>query len=168
MSNTVTVTTEIGIDVAHRVFGHEGKCGSIHGHRYTFEIHAREKNGLDKLGRVIDFSILKERCEEWLLTRWDHGLVLWENDPLTKWFSKSLVELGCEFNGIQASATIRSPFADQKFFATSLNPTAENLGIIFLSICRDFLFADNSDIEIVEVRVWETPKHSAIVSHLYA
>src|SRR5262249_14498003 len=54
----VTCTRLLQFDAGHRVYQHEGKCANLHGHRYTAEITAQAE-ALDKIGRVIDFSVLK-------------------------------------------------------------------------------------------------------------
>jgi 6-pyruvoyltetrahydropterin/6-carboxytetrahydropterin synthase len=62
----ITVSRYHDISAGHRVCGHESKCSHLHGHNYriTFECTADE---LDHLGRVIDFSLIKEKLCQWLL-----------------------------------------------------------------------------------------------------
>ena len=40
--------------------GHESKCAHLHGHNYKFEFHCTA-GSLDNVGRVIDFSDIKEK-----------------------------------------------------------------------------------------------------------
>ena len=67
-----TCTRKIEFDSAHRVMKHESKCRHLHGHRYVAEITAAA-DGLDDLGRVIDFSVLKSVVGGWVDDAWDHG-----------------------------------------------------------------------------------------------
>lgn len=64
----------------HRVYGHESKCAHLHGHNYrvTFVCEA----ALDSVGRVIDFSAIKERLCDWLEEHWDHKFLVWDCDPV--------------------------------------------------------------------------------------
>jgi len=69
------------ISCGHRVYGHESKCAHLHGHNYRFffTIVAPE---LDTVGRVLDFSVIKERLCVWLEAIYDHKFLVWENDPI--------------------------------------------------------------------------------------
>lgn len=64
----------------HRVYGHENKCAHVHGHngRVHFTVTATE---LDKVGRVLDFSAIKERLSDWVEREWDHKFLVWKEDP---------------------------------------------------------------------------------------
>lgn len=66
----------------HRLPGHEGKCRSIHGHNYVAHIYAEGK--LDAVGRVVDFSVLKERVGGWIEDHWDHGFVRASQDEVMR------------------------------------------------------------------------------------
>lgn len=88
----------------HRVHGHESKCAHLHGHNYR--IHFTIEGDLDSIGRVMDFSVIKERLCEWLEENWDHKFLVWVNDPLASY----LVE-------IDNKGVVKTPF----------NPTAENM-----------------------------------------
>ena len=45
----------------HRVMNHESKCATLHGHNGVIWVHAVPTQGLDQLGRVVDFSVLAAR-----------------------------------------------------------------------------------------------------------
>ena len=92
------------ISVGHRVHQHESKCAHLHGHNYRvhFTVEAPE---LDAVGRVLDFSVIKEKLCMWLEDEWDHKFLLWVEDP---WFVPILAI---------DPATVAVPF----------NPTAENM-----------------------------------------
>ena len=61
------------IHCGHRVYQHESKCRNLHGHSYVFHLKCSSEN-LDNLGRVIDFSVIKELLCKWLDDNWDHKL----------------------------------------------------------------------------------------------
>lgn len=68
-------------DYAHRLLNHGGHCGNLHGHRAKVIIEVKsmlnEKNdGLDHVGRVIDFSVIKELIGKWIDENWDHNSII--------------------------------------------------------------------------------------------
>lgn len=131
----ISAVRQIGFDAGHRVYGHESKCATFHGHRYTAEIYCRAK-GLDDLGRVIDFGVIKERIGSWIDQQWDHAMIIWAKDPdLTK---------------IQACSGFKP------VFVTDFNPTAENMADFLLRIISPQLLHD-STVEVHKIRLWETP-----------
>lgn len=106
----ITATREHEIACGHRVHGHESKCAHLHGHNYLFRFHCTPAapltpDGLDALGRVVDFSVIKATLCEWLEREWDHRLLLWTQDPLLH----PLRHL------------------DPRVVAVPFNPTAENI-----------------------------------------
>lgn len=76
------ITRRFEIDAGHRIFGHEGKCKNLHGHRYGFEVTFTSSNGLDQLGRLLDFSVVKSLIGDWLEENWDHAFLIAHNDPM--------------------------------------------------------------------------------------
>ena len=134
----ITCTRIIEFDAGHRVVGHEGKCAHLHGHRYKVELTAQAQE-LDGLGRVIDFGVLKERVGEYCDSRFDHGMILWVEDPLLHTIEKIRLESG----------------EHMKFFALPTNPTAENLAKYLLEV-SDVLLA-GTEVQMLRIRVWETP-----------
>jgi 6-pyruvoyltetrahydropterin/6-carboxytetrahydropterin synthase len=119
----------------HRVLGHEGKCAHMHGHNYVIFFHA-EADDLDQIGRVIDFSVLKEKLGGWVEDNWDHGFVFFEKDE----------ELRSLFEGQMAA---------HKHFALPLNPTAENMGDYLLNTVGPEQLK-GLGVRLVKVVVWET------------
>lgn len=63
------------------------------------------------MGRVIDFSVLKERVGGWILANWDHGFVVASHDGDAR----------------RAIAAFMSGGLPQKTFVLDRNPTAENM-----------------------------------------
>lgn len=64
---------------AHRQPAHAGHCRLIHGHNWSFEFEFQTK-ALDRCGFVVDFGDLKD-VRAWLTEKFDHTLVLNEDDP---------------------------------------------------------------------------------------
>ncbi len=93
------------ISCGHRVYGHESKCASLHGHNYRFhfEITANE---LDLIGRVLDFGVIKSTLCIWLEENYDHKFLLWQDDPILE-----------QMKEIDPIGVISVPY----------NPTAENI-----------------------------------------
>lgn len=122
----------------HRVVNHESKCRNLHGHNYVAFIHARSRQ-LDEIGRVIDFSVLKEKVGGWIDEHWDHGLVMWAQDPI------------CD-DVVMAADQLEF---DQKHYLIPTNPTAENMADFLLRrICPEVLAG--SEVEVFRVVLWET------------
>lgn len=119
----------------HRVLGHEGKCAHMHGHNYVVFFHA-QADELDQIGRVIDFSVLKEKLGGWVDDHWDHGFVFFEKDDDVR-------EL---FDG---------KMAGHKHFALPLNPTAENMGDYLLNVVGPKQL-QGTGVQLVKVVIWET------------
>lgn len=136
----ITCTRRIEFDAAHRVMEHEGNCKNLHGHRYVIEA-SFTSDGLDSLGRVIDFGIIKERLGTWVNSNWDHTTILFDKDKV---LGKAI-----------------SDVTRQTVFYLPCNPTAENMATYLLTkICPE-LFAD-SPIKCVSILLYETPNCSAL------
>lgn len=77
----ITASRYHDFSAGHRVANHESKCAHLHGHNYRvhFTIASPE---LDIVGRVMDFSVIKELLCQWLEDEWDHKMLLWEHDQI--------------------------------------------------------------------------------------
>lgn len=128
----ITCTRRLEIDAGHRLLKHEGKCRNYHGHRYVFEVTC-EAPELDEVGRVVDFSVIKEKVGTWLDTHLDHGMVLETGDPL----AEELFKLG------------------MKVYTVSFPPTSENLARFVYGIA--FSEFQGTPVKVVRVRCYETP-----------
>ena len=84
--NMWTASRYHDFSTGHRVYGHENKCAHAHGHNYRVHFHCA--GGLDNVGRVIDFSVIKDKLCNWLEDNWDHKFILWEKDPWTVTFQE--------------------------------------------------------------------------------
>lgn len=125
------------ISCGHRVAGHEGKCRHLHGHNYRIHFVCEAKQ-LDSVGRVIDFSVIKEKLCMWLENNWDHRMLIWQEDPM--------------LNTLQ--------LIDESIVEVPFNPTAENLAIYLIDeIAPEQLL--NTGVVCTECIVEETRKCSA-------
>jgi 6-pyruvoyltetrahydropterin/6-carboxytetrahydropterin synthase len=111
----------------------------MHGHNYRFHFTVVAKE-LDKIGRVIDFSVIKSHLAMWLEENWDHKFLLWENDPL--WL---------KFKGAEENGCIPVKF----------NPTAENMAKYFVETLAPTLLL-GTGATLVKLKIEETRKCSAI------
>lgn len=100
----------------HRVVGHESKCAFLHGHNYRVHFNVRA-DFLDRVGRVIDFSVIKDTLCRWLEDNWDHKLLLWRDDTAAKNLFNGLRHADAE--ELMADSVVWVPF----------NPTAENMAL---------------------------------------
>jgi 6-pyruvoyltetrahydropterin/6-carboxytetrahydropterin synthase len=103
------------------------------------------EGGLDSIGRVIDFSVLKTRFGEWIEKHWDHGFIIAHNDPLSVlWHGDGA--LG----------------AHKHFFAP-FNPTAENMARYLLDSIGPMVLQDLEAV-LIKVVLEETENCSAEVT----
>lgn len=132
----ITANRYHDISCGHRVVGHEGKCRNLHGHNYRIHFYC-EASALDDVGRVVDFSVIKERLCMWLESNWDHRMLVWSEDPLYQ----SLAEI--------------DPSVRQVHF----NPTAENMGEFILRKMAPIQLK-RTGVKLVKVVIEETRKCS--------
>ena len=133
--NKITCTRRIHFCSGHRVFRHEGKCANPHGHNYYAHITA-EADALDSTGRVIDFSVLKERVGSWIDKYWDHTFIVFEKDE----------------EMVRSLEMVCSP---KKPFLAPFNPTAENMADYLLrTICPKVL--QGTGVKVSKVIIYET------------
>lgn len=125
------------ISVGHTVTGHESKCAHLHGHNYRVHFKIAAKKGLDDVGRVLDFGVIKSILCEWLETYWDHKFLVNELDPRAPML-KQLDERGVVLVG--------------------WNPTAENMAEFLLKELGPKILP--AHVELVWVKVEETYKCS--------
>ena len=145
-----TITRRFEWDSGHRVLGHEGKCKHLHGHRYVAEVTVTSPE-LDSLGRVIDFSVIKEIVGGWIDSNWDHNMLLHPADPLVNlWTTDS--------DGVFAA---RAPYimpmvgVAGDLHPAMVNPTAENLARVLYTQANQLL--RSKEVEVQRVRLYETP-----------
>jgi 6-pyruvoyltetrahydropterin/6-carboxytetrahydropterin synthase len=138
----ITCTRRLEWDAMHRIPRHEGKCAAFHGHRYAAEITCLAPD-LDDRGRVIDFSVLKERIGGWIDANWDHTAILMRRDPDPT---------------IQSIAASNAAYGRPVYWMEHA-PSAERIAAELARVAQELL-ADTG-IRIVRIRLWETPNGSA-------
>jgi 6-pyruvoyltetrahydropterin/6-carboxytetrahydropterin synthase len=139
----ISITRRLEFDAGHRVMNHESKCGTLHGHRYVVELTAVAEQ-LDAIGRIIDFSILKQKIGEWIDDKWDHTMILYRADAET------------------VSLVSRCPSYKPPYLC-DFNPTAENMAHYLLWEICPILLKDTA-VRVTKVKIWETPNCSAEAS----
>lgn len=136
-----TLKTEHSFDSAHFLYGYEGKCSNIHGHRWRVivEIMGEEldSEGQER-GMLVDFGTFKKDLKE-EVDDMDHALII-EEDSLKSELLSLLKESGFRI--------IEIPF----------RPTAENMAYYFYSRMK------NRGYNVKEAVVYETPNNCASYS----
>lgn len=125
------------ISVGHRVYGHESKCAHAHGHNYRVHFHCTGE--LDSVGRVIDFSVIKERLCMWLEDNYDHKFLLWREDPWVE-----------TMKGIDPDGLV----------VVDYNPTAENIAEYLVKNIAPIQLK-GTGVRLIKCDVEETRKCSA-------
>lgn len=134
----ITIKRKHHCCTGHRVVGQGGHCENLHGHDYYFEFVCTAPN-LDSIGRIIDFSVMKEKLCSFIDDNWDHATLIWDQDP---WLSP--------LTAINPSGVVAVPF----------NPTAENMAKFLVEVVGPDQLK-STGVELIEVTIHETSKCSA-------
>lgn len=127
----------------HRVMGHENKCARLHGHNYNLWVYA-EASSLDGIGRVIDFSVLKEKIGGWIEKNWDHKTILNGKDE-SLIFELMTLGMGGDL------------------YIADFNPTAEEMAsYLLMNICPALL--RDTGVGVTKITLYETENCFAEVS----
>jgi 6-pyruvoyltetrahydropterin/6-carboxytetrahydropterin synthase len=135
------------ISVGHRVHNHESKCAHLHGHNYRIHFTV-EANELDGIGRVLDFSVIKEKLCMWLEDNWDHKFLAWEDDPLMQTLRYAAVD------------TQSGQMVEESVVWVPFNPTAENMAEHLLHTIGPMQLVGTGAF-LISVEIEETRKCSA-------
>lgn len=112
-------------------------CKNIHGHNYNYiiEVGIEELNEYD-MG--IDFSHIKEVCDNWLQEHWDHTTIFstFQQKAMSFW-----EEMGWKY---------------EVFPMDDVNTTAENMSYYLAHLFLDELSKLNPSVKYVTMHVWET------------
>ncbi|HUJ26722.1 MAG TPA: 6-carboxytetrahydropterin synthase [Myxococcales bacterium] len=121
-----SVQQELHFCYGHRLLGHPGKCGRLHGHNGVARVtlHA---DALDAQGMVADFDAVERAMRAFIDETIDHRLLLKRDDPLVP--------------------ALRA--AGEAFVAVDFNPTAENIARII------FEHAERAGFPVAEVQLVE-------------
>lgn len=126
------------ISCGHRVVGHEGKCRFLHGHNYRIHFVVAGEQ-LDEIGRVLDFSVIKEKLCMWLEEHYDHKFLIWEQDELLP-----------QLQVLSGDSLVVVPF----------NPTAENIAQHLVEVVGPAQLA-GTNTKLILCKVDETAKCAA-------
>lgn len=135
MKPRISAVRKIHFCSGHRVLNHESKCANAHGHNYNAYFHA-EADDLDSIGRVIDFSVLKEKIGGWIDTHWDHTFLVFNQD-------------------IEILKVAESLQKNKQIFICDFNPTAENMADYLLNWVCPVVLKDTG-VKVTKVVLWET------------
>lgn len=162
MTTEHLITREIGIDAGHRVTYHGSKCRNVHGHRYTIQATCAgplfDKG--EQEGMVLDFGFLKEEMMAAIDDPCDHGMIMWEKDPLVNALAGMdvvrIMNQAFTKHGVSLEGSIG------KMYIVDFVPTAENLARHWF----DLLTVRVKDrtkgrARMYQIKVWETPNCSA-------
>ncbi len=136
------ITTRLEFDAGHRIPNHKSSCKNLHGHRYAIEvtvtgpIHDDSKSS--DFGMVIDFSDVKKIIKDFVVDRWDHAFIVYQDD-------KEIVNF---LNTLPNHKTVIFPVV----------PTAENMASqAYLILSIEFNKRFNHQLKIKQIRMYETP-----------
>lgn len=133
------------ICAGHRVSGHESKCQHLHGHNYRIHFTCASDD-LDNIGRVIDFSVVKEKLCMWVEDNWDHKFLAWTKDPVMT----TLLNMGGQVDSIPEEV-------DRSMVWVPFNPTAENMAQYLVEVIGPKQLA-GTGVKLIEVLIEETAK----------
>ena len=127
-----SVNKIIDFAYGHRLINYDGKCRFLHGHNGILEVDIGADK-LDECGMVVDFGDVKELVKGWVDENLDHRMILCRDDPM----AERLSGMG------------------EPVYLIDANPTAENIAQHIFVVAREL------GLNIVEVRLWETPSSYA-------
>ena len=130
-----SVTKKIDFCYGHRLLDYDGICKHPHGHNALVEVDVRTDT-LDARNMVCDFTDIKRIVKGWIDRELDHKMILRHDDPL-----------------VVALKTLGEPV-----FLLDSNPTVERIAKLIFDKARE------QGLDIVTVRVWETPTSYAAYS----
>ena len=129
------VTKRIEFCYGHRLLDYDGICKHPHGHNAIVEVDV-STDALDNRNMVADFSDIKRIVKGWIDRELDHKMILRHDDPLVE----PLRALG------------------EPIYILDSNPTVERIAKLIFDQSREL------GINIVAIRVWETPSSFASYS----
>ena len=134
----LNITTKLELPIAHSLQGaytglcvgnvsrdgnkvfslEDGLIPIIHGHNYVVTISiSSTADNLDKDGMIMDFKLLKKTLHEYF-DKYDHSMILHKNHPLVKVYKENYEREGISLD-------------DTRLFVWKVNPTAENMSLIW-------------------------------------
>lgn len=147
------ITRRLEFDAGHRLVGHESKCANLHGHRYVAEVTC-QADGLDDVGRVVDFSVVKQKVGGWIDEYWDHNMILNEKDSLIA-IIRDLDSNHFRSIEHEVAGWCEMIFGSKDPYLLPFNPTAENMVKYLFAKAQQLL--QDYPIKVVKIRLYETP-----------
>jgi 6-pyruvoyl-tetrahydropterin synthase len=130
-----TCTIKIAFDAAKRLMGFSGACNQLHGYHHVLEAQFAPKG---KTGNIVmDFVEIEKILGEWIVTNWDHTVILNAKDK----------KLGEAISAI----------TKQTIFYLKVDPSAEALAEYLLKTTCPALFK-KYNVNCVSVRLYDTPE----------
>jgi 6-pyruvoyltetrahydropterin/6-carboxytetrahydropterin synthase len=163
----VLITGKVELDAAHCLSDHSSKCYNIHGHRYVVEAYLKgpilDQPGTSSHGMIMDFGHLKELLTEIVHGPADHGLIMDINDRRRNMFCSEQA-LASVWGLLKHSLWAESitEHYQQKMMFIDGPPTAERLASLWAEAINVRLMEKFAGTALVQLKVWETPKYSAI------
>jgi 6-pyruvoyltetrahydropterin/6-carboxytetrahydropterin synthase len=129
------VTKRIEFCYGHRLLDYDGVCKHPHGHNAVVEVDVSTET-LDNRNMVADFSDIKRLVKGWIDRELDHKMILRHDDPLVAPLQK----------------------LNEPIYILDSNPTVERIAKLIFDEGRAL------GINIINIRVWETPSSFASYS----
>jgi len=122
-----SVTKGIYFCYGHRLMNYDGACRHLHGHNGKVEVEL-EREKLDSLGMVVDFSEIRNVIKDWIDKTLDHTMLLKKDDPLIPILKEK----------------------KERFHELVQNPTAESIARLIYDYAR------SKGFPVTRVTLWET------------
>lgn len=155
---STSVVVKHNAEAAHRLPFLPGKCQSLHGHSWWFEVTVAGDPDLN--GVLLEFAELKRYVRGWIDANLDHGTMLGAEDPLVAVLrghnSKVFVFDDSDFDGyctggINGGRRLRWP-------------TVENVAELLRRVVTDYLAGNVARPMDVTVQVTETAVNAAVAA----
>jgi 6-pyruvoyltetrahydropterin/6-carboxytetrahydropterin synthase len=133
-----TITRRFQYAMGHTLHRHEGACANLHGHNYVALVTVAADD-LDEVGRVVDFSVVKQLVGGFIDDQYDHRFLVNRTDPRAEYLTA----------------------LDKTVRVVDFNPTAENLAAELMAASRRVLAP--LSLIVTGVTLWETENAYATV-----
>lgn len=151
MARITRVTKEASFDCAHMLSNYEGKCNNLHGHTYKLQVtvmgEIKQADGADQ-DMVIDFVDLNKIIKT-VTDFFDHKVVFSAPE-----YREDAEKALCEWALKYCKDNIVMPNG---------KCTAENMAAYIESSIQSRLYAAGQQVQVVSVKLWETPTSFAEV-----
>lgn len=130
------LTSHTELELAHRLItSYAMKCQHLHGHRYEVFITV-SADKLNEDNMIVDFKKLKEIIKQELDDKYDHGVILKDDDPLVDAF--------------------KNDKHTQRLHIVNENPTCEWMSKYWFYLLNDAFKREGLNIKMYSLKVFET------------